>query len=30
MIAAYYGERGWTADGFVPDDLVRSLSLSDL
>jgi aldehyde:ferredoxin oxidoreductase len=30
MVAAYYAGRGWTADGFVPDDLVRTLGLSDL
>jgi aldehyde:ferredoxin oxidoreductase len=30
MVSAYYRERGWTADGRVPDDLVRSLGLSDL
>jgi aldehyde:ferredoxin oxidoreductase len=30
MIAAYYRERGWTADGRVPEELVRSLDLSDL
>jgi aldehyde:ferredoxin oxidoreductase len=29
MVEAYYRERGWTADGFVPDDVVRALRLGD-
>ncbi len=27
MIAAYYEARGWTADGWVPDQLRRDLGL---
>jgi aldehyde:ferredoxin oxidoreductase len=30
MILAYYRDRGWSADGFVPADSVHSLGLSDL
>jgi aldehyde:ferredoxin oxidoreductase len=30
MVAAYYRERGWTADGRVPPASIASLGLSDL
>jgi aldehyde:ferredoxin oxidoreductase len=30
MVAAYYRERGWTADGHVPEALVSALGLDDL
>lgn len=30
MIQAYYKERGWTADGLVPKDVIKDLALTDL
>lgn len=30
MVRAYYRERGWTDDGYVPHDAIEQLSLSEL
>ena len=30
MVAAYYAERGWSADGLVPQHRVQELELVDL